>query len=272
MKAKCNNYAGCLLAFRNEVIDIADGAPLICPECGKPLEKGGASSPGNSKMIIAAVVGVVVLIGGFFGFKAMTGGEGKNDVVVTPGTTPAPEMTPEPTPEPVVEEKPVPEEVVQEQVTMDTKSAETAKVRIEVLKRVDLIPDITPQNRDKLINAVNRAKKMGIMLTIPFPAASVDVKPSDAQSIVNALQSPDILRLSNDPTAVFVILGYADPKGDKAKNYQVSRKRAESVAAVMRDMGKVQRVMHTVGMGGSKFIDSKNLEKNRVVEVWAVLP
>ena len=31
-------------------------------------------------------------------------------------------------------------------------------------------------------------------------------------------------------------------------------------------------VMHAVGMGSSKLLDAESLEKNRIVEVWAVLP
>ncbi len=40
----------------------------------------------------------------------------------------------------------------------------------------------------------------------------------------------------------------------------------------MKDKLSVINVMHTVGMGGSKLLDAQNLEKNRIVEVWAVLP
>jgi hypothetical protein len=44
------------------------------------------------------------------------------------------------------------------------------------------------------------------------------------------------------------------------------------VLKAMRDHCEVINVMHTVGMGGSKLVDAQNLEKNRIVEVWAVLP
>jgi hypothetical protein len=30
--------------------------------------------------------------------------------------------------------------------------------------------------------------------------------------------------------------------------------------------------MHSVAMGSSTILDSQNLEKNRIVEIWAVLP
>ena len=48
--------------------------------------------------------------------------------------------------------------------------------------------------------------------------------------------------------------------------------RADTVLKAMRDKCEIINVMHTVGMGGSKLLDGKNLEKNRIVEIWAVLP
>ena len=48
--------------------------------------------------------------------------------------------------------------------------------------------------------------------------------------------------------------------------------RAESVLEAMRDKCGVNNVMHSVAMGGSTLLDANNLERNRVVEVWAVLP
>ena len=78
--------------------------------------------------------------------------------------------------------------------------------------------------------------------------------------------------LRGDPTAVFVILGFADPKGDPKKNITISQTRAESVLKAMRDKCDVKNIMHPVPMGGSKLLDAQNLEKNRIVEIWVVLP
>ena len=40
----------------------------------------------------------------------------------------------------------------------------------------------------------------------------------------------------------------------------------------MRDKCGVANVTHAVAMGGPTLLDAQNLEKNRIVEVWAVLP
>ena len=73
-----------------------------------------------------------------------------------------------------------------------------------------------------------------------------------------------------DPTLVFVVLGYADkgdPQGEKN-----SIDRAQSVLGVMKDRCSVQNVMYSVGMGSSTLFDPKQGPKNRLVEVWAVYP
>jgi hypothetical protein len=41
------------------------------------------------------------------------------------------------------------------------------------------------------------------------------------------LEGPELRRLRDDPTAVFVVLGYADPKGDLQKNLAISQTRAD---------------------------------------------
>jgi hypothetical protein len=35
--SRCPNYSGCLLGYRGEDIEVADGVDPICPECGAPL-------------------------------------------------------------------------------------------------------------------------------------------------------------------------------------------------------------------------------------------
>jgi outer membrane protein OmpA-like peptidoglycan-associated protein len=67
-------------------------------------------------------------------------------------------------------------------------------------------------------------------------------------------------------------VGFADKQGDESKNLEVSRTRAESVAKALKERTDIANVMHSVGMGGQNLFDQSNLEKNRLVEVWAVQP
>ena len=113
---------------------------------------------------------------------------------------------------------------------------------------------------------------MGKIITIPFGSGKSELSATDVQQLKAELDKPEIVALRGDPTAVFVILGYADPKGDPKKNIAISEARADTVRRAMKDKCEVINVMHTVGMGGSKLVDAQNLEKNRIVEIWAVLP
>src|SRR5215218_8611523 len=97
--AKCMNHSGCLKAYRGEAITLDAGAPLICPECGKPLTTVGG---GSAQIIKIAAIGIGVLViaaGAFFGVKAFTKGRGtvENNPTPTPDSTPAPivETTPD---------------------------------------------------------------------------------------------------------------------------------------------------------------------------------
>ena len=86
------------------------------------------------------------------------------------------------------------------------------------------------------------------------------------------VQAAQIKRRVDDPTVVFVILGYADQKGNEKINAEVSQSRARSVLEALRDKCGFQNVMHSVAMGGSTLFSAQQVEKNRVAEIWAVLP
>jgi outer membrane protein OmpA-like peptidoglycan-associated protein len=113
---------------------------------------------------------------------------------------------------------------------------------------------------------------MGKIITIPFPSGTPDLSDDDVQLLKAELEKPAVTKLRGDPTAVFVVLGYSDPKGNPKKNIAISEARADTVLKAMRDKCKVMNIMYSLGMGGSKLFDAQNLEKNRIVEVWAVLP
>ena len=49
-----------------------------------------------------------------------------------------------------------------------------------------------------------------------------------------------------DITYVFVVLGYADPKGDPKKNIAISQSRADSVLKAMKEKCGISNVMYSV--------------------------
>lgn len=159
-----------------------------------------------------------------------------------------------------------------EPINLDLKNADNARVKDEVLKRIDLMPGVSSANKDKLYASVDHARQMGRVLTIPFEKGAAAVRAPDVERLKTQVQNPEIKKLTEDPTVVFVVLGYADPKGSEKTNADMSLARARSVMETLRDKCGFQNIMHSVAMGGSTLFGSQELEKNRVVEIWAVLP
>ena len=273
---KCQNLSGCLIAYRGEKIEIGEDQPFLCPECGQSLVEMRAPGAGWMRYS-SAVLGVLVVAGAAFALipnrnigSSNPGLSATNSAHDEPSGTGSPQVV-DTTPSPTVAEPP---RFVTSppRIDLDVAQQENKTVKAEVLTRIDLMPSVSASNKDKLYNAVEKARKMGKILTIPFNSGKTDLGPSDIQQLKAELAKPEITKLRGEPTAVFVILGYADPKGDAKKNMVISQTRAETVLKTMRDKCDIINVMHPVGMGGSKLLDAQNLDKNRIVEIWAVLP
>ena len=290
--AKCHNYTGCVLAYRGDNIELESGAALVCPECGKAVVLAKAVNSWMKTTLLLSL-GVVVLGGviAIFAYPRMKNGDAPEKVepVVEPGATPKP-ATPKPatakpstpnaaTPKPPPPKattaepaEPPPTAVAPPKIDDDVSRTENKSVKAEVLTRIDLMPNISQSNKDKLYHSVERARSMGKVVTIPFASGGSSVSASDTEILKATLESPEVMKLRDEPTSVFVILGYADSKGDDKKNLTISEARADSVYSVMKNKCNVVNVMHAVAMGSSKLLDAQNLEKNRIVEVWAVRP
>lgn len=304
---KCTNYASCQLAFQNA--DIEAEGDFVCPECGQPLTDATPTGPKSkppAKMILYGGIGIaaiIVLILGVVLFAKACGGP-KEDRTVnvesptptpTPTPTPEPEVTATPTPPPIFgipEEtpsetpspSPSPTETPREEaiafpmptvpatLDRDPASAENVKTRQEVLKRVDMIPDLTPTERDTLYQRVNRAREMVKVVTIPFGVSEKTLSAAAVDKLCEAINAPQLRELVEDPTVVFVILGFSDTQGSAAANLKLSTERAETVADALHEHCKMLSVMQTVGMGSSNFFGEQDKAKNRVAELWAVLP
>ncbi len=178
---------------------------------------------------------------------------------------------PEASASPAALEAPAGEVVAPEQVNTDAANAENQAVKTEVLARIDVMPNLTPEEKDKLYVQVERARGMGKIITIPFASGKTAVGATEIAALQDALKLPQVQKFASDPTVIFVVLGFADKKGDPAKNQAISLQRADSVVSTLK-RGGVLNITHAVGMGSSEIFDAQNLDKNRVVEVWAVLP
>jgi outer membrane protein OmpA-like peptidoglycan-associated protein len=287
---KCTNYSGCKLAYRNEKITVVT-KEFRCPECGSPLESLGPKRTVSPVLVLSIGVGIVLLlaVAAILWTLANTSTR-QNEVVqlsptpvATPTPVPTPTSTPTPAPTPTPPETPTPAPTAAATLTavasasgtpinLDISLPEIAEVKREVLKRIDSMPNVSQQNKDRLYTAVDRARGMGRLFTVPFDTSLTKVSPDALAQIRTDLDRPQIKSLLDDPTLVLVILGYADKQGDNQKNLQISSGRAEEVRDVLRDQLGIQNVMHVVPMGGTDLLDPRELAKNRIVEVWAVLP
>ena len=283
--AKCHNYTGCVLAYRGDNIELDSGAALVCPECGKAVVLGKAANSWMKTTLLLSL-GVVVL-GGLLAIflipKMRGGGSDKVEPPATQGETPPivpPKKDPPKTDTPKIEipvrraepAEPPPKAVAPPKIEGDVSRPENKSVKAEVLTRIDLMPNIPQSSKDKLYRSVESARSMAKILTIPFSSGGTSPSASDVEILKATLESGEVMKLRDEPTSVFVILGYADSKGDDKKNIAISQARADSVNMVMKTKCNVANITHPVAMGSSKLLDVQNLEKNRIVEVWAVRP
>lgn len=291
---KCSNLAGCLLAYRGEVSRVADG-PFVCPECGEaltPLAEEKTKAPFAVYIGLGALLLFLVpLMFALFSphkatpAKPIAPDSASSSVTTTssagtataPTASPMPVATPIPTSTPVSvvynpTMPPVATVSAPETINLDTQNAENIQVKKEVLQRIDLMPTISAENKDKLYMSVERARQMGRVMSIPFPSGKTSLGATEIAALKQTILAPQIQKLLNDPTAVFVVLGYADTKGDEKINLHFSQTRADAVLNALKNDCGVANVMHAVAMGGSSLFDEKNLDKNRIAEVWVVLP
>jgi predicted small lipoprotein YifL len=91
-----------------------------------------------------------------------------------PTTEPTPEQgyagvveMPPASPSPIGATEPSGDVKAPEQVNMDAADAENQAIKTEVLARIDLMPQLTPEEKDKLYVQVERARGMGRIVTIP---------------------------------------------------------------------------------------------------------
>jgi outer membrane protein OmpA-like peptidoglycan-associated protein len=294
---KCQNLAGCLLAYRGEEIEVEKGQPFICAECGKPLIETKPPSTMWLRylygIIAVAVIGGVALVA----FPQLRGVIEKHKHEKGRMETPAPKTSDDDRQtdtttttkgagsEPAAQTtsgtsteasggagEPPPRVVAPQTLDLDVSKGENKDVKNEVLTRIDLMPGISSGNKDKLYQQVERARSMGKVLTIPFGPGRTELSQADIQTLKAELEKPGLAAVRDDITYVFVVLGYADPKGDPKKNIAISQARADGVLRAMKEKCGISNVMYSVAMGGSKLLDAQKLEKNRIVEIWAVLP
>jgi outer membrane protein OmpA-like peptidoglycan-associated protein len=157
-------------------------------------------------------------------------------------------------------------------VVKSANSGVDAVQRQEVLKRIDAMPNVTATNKEHLYVYVERAQKIKRVLNVNFERGKTKLGEAGIKKIVEESRLPEFAAQAHDPAIVFVVLGFADKKGNEKTNLQVSLDRAEDVTEILRKHCQMRNIIQTVPMGVSDLFNPQDPAGNRVVEVWAVLP
>lgn len=152
------------------------------------------------------------------------------------------------------------------------KSSVTPEERQEVLKRIDLMPNVSAENKERLYAYVEHAQKLQRLLTVTFETGRTKISEKETARLMKESKLAPFITMARDPAAIFVVLGYADQRGDEKKNLQISNTRASSVMDLLRKQCGVQNVIQTVPMGSPQLFDPKDPAENRVAEIWTVQP
>jgi hypothetical protein len=197
--------------------------------------------------------------------------------------------SPEPTPEttssaPTPDSSPSPSDSVSSEIAGPSPASQATPppviantkeedaTRKEVLRRIDMIRELTPKEKDYLYSQVERARGFTKLAIVPFGSGQLWPDSFQSKYLLENLSKPPIAKIFEDPTVVLVMVGYSDLKGSDDRNLEISRNRAENLIKLLHRRTKISNLMRAVGMGGSDLFDKMDLQKNRVVEMWIVRP
>jgi outer membrane protein OmpA-like peptidoglycan-associated protein len=278
---KCTNYANCKLAYRNEKI-VVNTKDFRCPECGSPLEniESTKHSYGLAAIIASSILLVLLIIGVMIWthWLAMDQNQGTPPAMAIPAPTllptpvPTPMPTPLPTPVPTPIPVPTPTPVPVSSDHLDNSAADLAKLKAEVAKRIDLMPDLSEARKEMLFASLAKAKGIKLVTTVSFKSAKQTLSTIDQAAIKASLSEPAVSSLLGDPSVVFVVLGYASKSGSNQLNMKLSQDRANSVMNELQLDCQVRNALYSLPMGESTLFGKDKLIENQVAEIWIVLP
>jgi outer membrane protein OmpA-like peptidoglycan-associated protein len=150
--------------------------------------------------------------------------------------------------------------------------AEVDAARQDVVKRINAMPKLSAEEKQRLTEKMETARSMERLFVVRFATGQTSVGKAAIDSLVQKFKSKEVQDKISDPTVVFVVAGYADSAGDPKKNLQLSEQRAENVTKFLKERTNLLNVVHSVGMGSTDLLDSKRIDANRAVEIWAVAP
>ena len=161
------------------------------------------------------------------------------------------------------------ESVVTQPPVLSSQQVDTT--RADVLKRINAMPRMSQQEKDRLAQRVESAHGMERLRIVHFDRGKASLSKAAGDELTRSFDSGDAKTKLADPTLVLVVAGYADSGGDANANLRISQDRADGISKLLKKAG-VLNVIHTVAMGSTDLLDSKRPDQNRAVEIWAVTP
>ena len=225
-------------------------------------------------LIALVMLGIGALAAAVVGWRAWSGRQRTAVHAIRSDPAPVPTMIPDAvasTPAPAAAE-PGPAAAEPPPMAVADDHPVTDATRSQILARIDRLPDIPASKKDKLYEAVRHAQDMRRLLVLPFATASSRLSPADERRLNELLQTREMSAFREDLTCIFVLLGFADVRGGKAYNLELSTERTRTVRELMVGSGGIKNVIHPVGMGSTTLLDEQQLAKNRIVEIWGVRP
>jgi outer membrane protein OmpA-like peptidoglycan-associated protein len=298
---KCPNYAGCLLAYRGEIVTVEDGHPFVCPDCGKVLMDvdDPMRKPVPIQGLILGGLSILVIMGSAAvwyraaNFKRVAPGDQLGSSFeqaelaasrgeLLPSRHLRSSTAPTPIPDdpnapigvygyhaPIVPVPPPTSGVTSEVPSLDPHNPQTQQVRSAVLAQLAKTNDPATQYSA----AIERATRMGHIVTIPFPPGHVALSPNDIVPLRTALAAPSLQPLLSDPNLTILVLGFADIRGNSKTNAHISYQRAQAVADALPGLGLIPHSVCALGMGASTLYGNANDDaRSQSVEIWVLLP
>jgi outer membrane protein OmpA-like peptidoglycan-associated protein len=155
-----------------------------------------------------------------------------------------------------------------EKLDVDPKSEHNRQAKAALLDRREIMYGIDAPKDDKIFRRVAKAYNLVQVLRIPFAPGSRALTKEEADSVKAALDDRQMQNWREDPTAQFIIMGFADTPEDSVDNIYLSKDRADSIFRLLRSELGIQNVLFPIPMGGSPLLDEQNPKREFAVEIW----
>jgi hypothetical protein len=157
--------------------------------------------------------------------------------------------------------------IVTEEPDLNLRSKLNQHAREVILER---LKDQHGKVEDRIYGALKRARSFGLLVQIPFAPASEQAAAENVAALKKAMEHRLMSRFREDPTVIFLTLGYSDTV--KQDQFALSEARAKFVQKTMREGANVQNVTLPLGLGACPTLGVDEPDRAYAAQVWVILP